>query len=385
MQTQVMEKRVVGVPWLEHDRDGLEPEQHPLHSFPFSIGRVESADLQIDDARVSREHAVILREGKTYRIRDLHSTNGTMLNGQRVQDAEMTDGDILVIADVEFTFFTERSVSSYSMATEVMGAGGTVVESEQTRAAVRALRRLQQSLTQRAVDMQFQPVVDLASRRVFGHEAERSTAGEQLCEQLVLAAASRVAGRLFQLSRLVAVEEALRYGLGGNLFLPVESGEIGSDGLLESLARLARATPAGHRLVVAIQESSACDIPYFQSLCIRLRELGVGIAYHGFAGTRAHVAEKQGISPDFLMLDPKLTSDIHREAERQRQVQAIARACHDIGCATIASGLATEDAVRACRELGCQYGLGNVFGRPARAAALAQKPLDHPLDAPSNR
>ena len=269
-----------------------------------------------------------------------------MLNGQRVQDAEMTDGDILVIADVEFTFFTERSVSSYSMATEVMGAGGTVVESEQTRAAVRALRRLQQSLTQRAVDVQFQPVVDLASRRVFGHEAERSTAGEQLCEQLVLAAASRVAGRLFQLSRLVAVEEALRYGLGGNLFLPVESGEIGSEGLLDSLARLARPTPAGHRLVVAIQESGACDIPYFQSLCIRLRELGVGIAYHGFAGTRAHVAEKQGISPDFLMLDPKLTSDIHREAERQRQVQAIARACHDIGCATIASGLATEDAVR---------------------------------------
>ncbi len=376
-----MERRVVGVPWLERYREGAEPDQHPIHSFPFSIGRVESADLQIDDSRVSREHAVILREGKTYRVRDLHSTNGTLLNGQRVQDAELTDGDILVIAGVEFTFYTERSGSSYSTATEVLSGSNTVGESQQARSLIRSVRRLQQSLTQRAVDVHFRPVLDLSTSRVYGYEAHRAAADDAggSCDTMVLASAHRLAGRIYQLTRLVAAEEAGRHNLGDNLFLPVESAEIGSDALLDSLARLVRAEAVRQRLIVAIQESVVCDIPYFQTLCVGLRDLGIRTAYHGFAGSRAHVAEKQGLAPDFLMLAPTLTTGIQRHPERQRTLQVIARACHDINCSLVATGLQTDDEVRVCRELGCLYGQGNLFGPPTLASTWARKAADHPL------
>ncbi len=387
MQTQLMEKRVVGVPWLERDREGTEPLQHPLHSFPFSIGRVESADLQIDDSRVSREHAVILREGKTYRVRDLHSTNGTLLNGQRVQDAELADGDILVIAGVEFTFYAERSGRSYSMATEVADAGNTTNEAGQTRELVRAVRRLQQSLTQRSVDVHFRPIIDLSTQRIFGYEALRS-AGEQAasnCEQMVLAAAPRVAGHLYQLARLIAVEEATRHGLGDNLFLPVESAEIGSDALLDSLALLTRLTPVGHRLVVAIPETVVCDIPYFQTLRLGLRELGIRAAYQGFAGTHAQVSEKKSVPPDFLVLAASITTGIHRLPERQRQVQSIVRACHDLGSVPIATGLQISDELRTCHDLGIHYGEGNVFGRPGQATSLADRAIEHTLEASLRR
>jgi len=387
MQTQVMQKRVVGVPWLERYREGTEPDQHPIHSFPFSIGRVESADLQIDDSRVSREHAVLLREGKTYRVRDLHSTNGTLLNGQRVQDAEITDGDILVIAGAEFTFYTEKSGRSYSMATEVMGEGGTQPTGDPARALVRAVRRLHQSLTQRSVDVHFRPIIDLASNRVFGLEAMRSAANEPAssCEQQVLASANRIAVHLYQLVRLLAVEEATLFSLGDNLFLPVEAAEIGSDVLLDSLTQLARATPAGGRLVVTMPETVVCDIPYFQSLCLGLRDLGIRTAYHGFAGSRSHVTEKQGISPDFLLLAPALTKDIHRHVERHRQVQAILRACHDMGCTPIATGLETNDELRVCRDIGCPYGQGNLFGQPERASNLTGRAVEHSLEASMRR
>jgi len=387
MQTQLIERHVVGVPWLQRDRDGTEPEQHPIHSFPFSIGRVESADLQIDDARVSREHAVILREGKTYRVRDLHSTNGTLLNGQRVQDAELTDGDILVIADVEFTFYTERSGSSYSTATEVMGPGTGTTDEQQARDVVRTVRRLQQSLTHRAIDVHFRPVVDLTTHRIFGHEALRSAGDDPdfHCEQLVLASANRIAGRLYQLARLVAVEEAARFGLGDNLFLPVEAAEVGSDALVDSLARLARLAPNRQRLIIAIQENVVCDIPYFQTLCLGLRDLGIRTAYYGFAGNRAQIAEKSAIAPNFLLLAPSLTVGIHRHADRQRQVQAIARACQETGCQPIATGLQTDDDARVCREMGCRYGQGGVFGPVARADVLAHKAADSHFEMPSHR
>ena len=387
MQTQVMEKHVVGVPWLERYREGKDPDQHPIASFPFSIGRVESADLQIDDSRVSREHAVILREGKIYRIRDLHSTNGTLLNGQRVQDAELADGDILVIADVEFTFYSERSGRSYSMATEVMTAGGTLSDTQRVRGLVRAVRRLQQSLTQRSVDVRFRPVVDLASQAVFGHEAVRSSDEDPAdsYEHLVLTSANRVAGHLYQLTRLVAVEEATRHGLAENLFLPVEAAEIGSDALLEALVWLAKSTLGGHRLIVTMEEAVVCDIPYFQTLRVGLRDLGIRVAYHGFAGNHAQVLEKQGIAPDFLLLASPLSSGIQRQSDRRRQVQSIVRACHDLGCAVVATGLKSDEEVRVCRELGCQFGQGPLFGQPERGGVLTEMALEHYQEATLRR
>ena len=131
MQTQLMEKRSRRSSLAGTFREGADPLQHPLHSFPFSIGRVESADLQIDDSRVSREHAVILREGKAYRVRDLHSTNGTLLNGQRMQDAELSDGDILVIAGVEFTFYAERSAGHIPWPPKSPDVGNTTNDAAQ--------------------------------------------------------------------------------------------------------------------------------------------------------------------------------------------------------------------------------------------------------------
>lgn len=382
-----MDKCVVGVPWLEKYCEGGEPEQYPLHSFPFSIGRVESADLQIEDTRVSREHAVILREGKTFRIRDLHSTNGTIVNGQKVQDVELVDGDILVIAGAEFTFYAERSGSSYSTVTERLdGHDEPTATEDRARQIIRHVRRLQQSLVGRAVDVHFRPIVDLASGATWGYEASRTGEEEEpASERLVLASASRITGKLYPLARKVAVEEALRYDVGEQLFLRVETSEIGSDALPDSLARLAQSSEIGPRLVVEIEETGVSDIPYFQSLRSRLRELGIRTAYHGFAGAKSHVTERREMAPDFLMLARSLTAGIHRNHDRQKHVQTIVHACQDMDCRVIATGLASEDDVQLCREFGCPYGLGDALGRSVRPIALKKTVPKPSSEAPHPR
>ena len=51
---------------------------------PFVVGRAESADLKLVSNRVSREHAVLSWEAGQFWIRDLGSTNGTFVNGTRI-------------------------------------------------------------------------------------------------------------------------------------------------------------------------------------------------------------------------------------------------------------------------------------------------------------
>ncbi len=69
------------------------------------IGRAPENELRIDDGRVSRYHAVIERVGMRYRIRDLHSHNGTFVNGKRVEKEQfIAEGDTIHVANVKMRF-----------------------------------------------------------------------------------------------------------------------------------------------------------------------------------------------------------------------------------------------------------------------------------------
>jgi len=59
----------------------------------FLIGRGRHCDLVLDSAKVSREHAVIRREGDGWWIEDLGSSNGTWLGKARVERRRIADGD----------------------------------------------------------------------------------------------------------------------------------------------------------------------------------------------------------------------------------------------------------------------------------------------------
>jgi hypothetical protein len=59
----------------------------------FVIGRGKHCDLVIDSAKISREHATIVREGDGYVIEDLGSSNGTWFQRTRVQRRRIDDGD----------------------------------------------------------------------------------------------------------------------------------------------------------------------------------------------------------------------------------------------------------------------------------------------------
>jgi Protein of unknown function (DUF3662)/FHA domain len=68
------------------------------------IGRSSGSDIVLDDPNVSRRHAEIRRVGDGYSLVDLGSTNGTEVNGQRVGETSLMNGDVIGVGTTRLTF-----------------------------------------------------------------------------------------------------------------------------------------------------------------------------------------------------------------------------------------------------------------------------------------
>src|SRR5688572_7127904 len=66
------------------------------------IGRRQDCDLMIPLGEISRKHCRIIKEADTLRIEDLGSSNGTYVNGKRVQEAVLSAGDTVQVGPVVF-------------------------------------------------------------------------------------------------------------------------------------------------------------------------------------------------------------------------------------------------------------------------------------------
>jgi transcriptional regulator with GAF, ATPase, and Fis domain len=76
----------------------------------FRIGKSPDSDLVLDDQTVSRAHCEIVREPRGYLLRDLGSTNGTLLDGAEIREAFLKPGAIITVGKVELKVrpFSER-------------------------------------------------------------------------------------------------------------------------------------------------------------------------------------------------------------------------------------------------------------------------------------
>jgi uncharacterized RDD family membrane protein YckC len=70
----------------------------------FSIGRDPSNDVVLPDAMVSRRHAVIEMRGGQYFLRDCNSSNGSLVNGDKVSERSLRDGDLVAIGSARLLF-----------------------------------------------------------------------------------------------------------------------------------------------------------------------------------------------------------------------------------------------------------------------------------------
>jgi hypothetical protein len=71
------------------------------------IGRSPDCDVFLDDVTVSRKHALLVREGRSFRIEDQGSLNGTFVNRKRIESSPIENGDELQIGKYRLTFLEQ--------------------------------------------------------------------------------------------------------------------------------------------------------------------------------------------------------------------------------------------------------------------------------------
>ena len=82
----------------------VDGRRHTITSARTVIGRGSDADITIGDAGSSRRHAEILWDGERGMLRDLGSTNGTKIDGQKVREAAISDGTTFTIGRTDLAF-----------------------------------------------------------------------------------------------------------------------------------------------------------------------------------------------------------------------------------------------------------------------------------------
>ncbi len=83
--------------------------RYPVAKSVVTLGRALDNDVVLEDTRVSRYHAELrLREGRYY-LRDLRSTNGTLVNGRPVVEEPLKPGDLVSLGGLELLFQAEPS------------------------------------------------------------------------------------------------------------------------------------------------------------------------------------------------------------------------------------------------------------------------------------
>jgi pSer/pThr/pTyr-binding forkhead associated (FHA) protein len=86
------------------NREEADLVTHELTRDIVTIGSAPLNHIVIDDPAVSAQHAILARVADSYRLKDLHSTNGTQVNGISITDAELKDGDEIQFGSVVAVF-----------------------------------------------------------------------------------------------------------------------------------------------------------------------------------------------------------------------------------------------------------------------------------------
>jgi pSer/pThr/pTyr-binding forkhead associated (FHA) protein len=113
---------------------GMTGRTHELKVDKTTIGRVEDNTFQIAEPSVSSHHCEIFLRGSEVVVRDLNSTNGSYINGEKITESVLKLGQILRLGQIEMRLETDSPAAStkkHADQTLVMQRGVSLDELEQ--------------------------------------------------------------------------------------------------------------------------------------------------------------------------------------------------------------------------------------------------------------
>jgi EAL domain-containing protein (putative c-di-GMP-specific phosphodiesterase class I) len=336
-----------------------------LDSLPARIGRRPRLEIHLDLPHVSIEHAEIYAHDGALWIRDLHSRNGTFLNGERVtSDRCLERGDIVHFACNEFEVGRAQAADlSFDQTITLVGA--SVAPAAGPLSEAKALHEL---LRWRQVTVLFQPIVDLRDRTPAhfeilargNHPALPSAPGKLLS----IADNAGVSVKLSGLFCSEGLQAAAALPDRVGLFVNSHPKELADEHLLTVMGSLRDRYPE-RTITLETHETSVTDPVMMRKLRAQLRAVDIGLAYDDFGAGQARLLEIAEAPPDYLKFDISLIRRLDTApTARRRLVASLVEMVREMGVFCVAEGIERAGELTVCSDLGFDFGQGFYLGEP---------------------
>jgi EAL domain-containing protein (putative c-di-GMP-specific phosphodiesterase class I)/GGDEF domain-containing protein len=242
---------------------------------------------------------------------------------------------------------------------EAANASRSIEERERAR----RVSDLRASLRDRAVYVDYHPIVVAETQQVFGYEALARGRMRSLRSPEVMFDVAAEADLLWELSRLCrsrAIEGLNgRLGEGELLFINVDPHDFADPYFTEE------EVSDPERVVIEITERTAIkDYPKFRERLRAFRERGVRFAVDDAGSGYAGLGSIANLEPDFIKLDISLISAIDTNFIKQTLVETMVKFANDHGAMVIAEGVERAEEFKTIQDLGVHLAQGFFLYRP---------------------
>ena len=228
------------------------------------------------------------------------------------------------------------------------------------------MEALDQILSERSLELVYQPIFELAAGKVFGYEVlARSPSAVFKGPEALYNAATRAGkvGELGRLQRFLAMNAAP----DEPLFINVHPAEFDSPYLVQPDDPIFR-----HGEDVYLEVTESAPLSHFEQ-CIsvlgELRKKGIQVAIDDFGAGFSNIKYIADLAPDIVKLDRDLVSQVRHGSRQFRLLNSIVRLCKDMGARVVAEGIETTEEYVIAEHAGADFCQGYLMGRPERVAA----------------
>jgi EAL domain-containing protein (putative c-di-GMP-specific phosphodiesterase class I)/GGDEF domain-containing protein len=236
------------------------------------------------------------------------------------------------------------------------------------RERARRVNDLKTTLRDRAVYVDYHPIVVATTREIFGYEALARGQMRTLRSPEVMFDVAAEADLIWELSRLCRARALegmnTRLEKGQLLFLNVDPHDFSDPAFTEQEV----AEPS--RVVIEITERTAIkDYPKFRDRLKAFRAMGYRFAVDDAGSGYAGLGSIANLEPDFIKLDISLINAIDSNFIKQNLVQTMVRFANDHGAMVIAEGVERAEEFKTVQELGVHLVQGFFLHRPQSASS----------------
>jgi hypothetical protein len=353
-----------------------------INKLPFRIGRDAICEGCVASSHVSRIHAVIeLVDGgeACYQIRDNHSTNGTKVNGERIQCEILHDGNLIGLGPIMYRFvqpvYKSEPLPEPPRPMCMVSSTSAEQTDDERRAELLALRHWQEIVLQGAMMQDFVPVQSVEDDSVRGYRwlgpvdaVDPTIAGTEFA---FARCPLRTRKRFLNIARRTSVEEVVRRSFENFMLLPLTDEQLVDYSMLDEMISLGGAFPSPDQLIVEVTSETQRGTDTFPSLRDALRAHGIRVCFSNVSLDFAEQLENAAVLPDLVLLDDEVLNNVTNDLTNLARLTRVLKNCVDQGCVFIAPAFHDPQHHAIWQEVGGQLFCGDRESVTGRVSSLA--------------